>query len=153
MLDFKQLKYNFVKEQGCIRRQEVWKTALPWSEFQPELSRKNFVRNSDWYETQTTDIQWRHKSKISEELGLCGKQNMLWPYLKIWEWEWVFGRSMKDISTLGVYIVRWMKQLMSICWKHIVLLKWTMLSMKSKSSKYKKIDPSRLCSVQLFKAT
>ena len=27
---------------------------------------------------------------------------MLRPYLKIWEWEWIFGRSVKAISFLGV---------------------------------------------------
>ena len=52
--------------------------------------------------SRTTDTQWRHKSKISEKLGQCGRQNMLWPYLKIWEWEWIFGRAVKAISCLGV---------------------------------------------------
>ena len=51
---------------------------------------------------RTTDTQWRHKSKISENLGRCGRQNMLPPYLKIWEWEWIFGRAVKAISSLGV---------------------------------------------------
>jgi hypothetical protein len=36
---------------------------------------------------RTTDTQWRHKSKISEKLGRCGRPNMLWPYLKIWNWD------------------------------------------------------------------
>ena len=27
---------------------------------------------------------------------------MLWPYLKFWEWEWIFGRAVKAISSLGV---------------------------------------------------
>ena len=54
------------------------------------------------YRTRTTDTQWRHKSKISEKLGQCGRQNMLPPYLKIWEWEWIFGRAVKAISSLGV---------------------------------------------------
>ena len=27
---------------------------------------------------------------------------MLRPYLKIWEWEWIFGRAVKAISSLGV---------------------------------------------------
>ena len=35
----------------------------------------------------TTDTQWRHKSKKSENLGGFGRQNILRPYLKIWEWE------------------------------------------------------------------
>ena len=52
--------------------------------------------------TRTTDTQWRHKSKISEKMGRCGKQNMLPPYLKIWDWEWIFGRAVKAISSLGV---------------------------------------------------
>ena len=51
---------------------------------------------------RTTDTQWRHTSNISEKLGRCGRQNMLRPYLKIWEWEWIFGRAVKAISSLGV---------------------------------------------------
>ena len=56
-----------------------------------------------WYApSRTTDTQWRHKSKISEKLGRCGRQNMLRPYLNIWDWDWIFGRSVKAISSLGV---------------------------------------------------
>ena len=51
---------------------------------------------------RTTDTQWRHKSKKSEILGGCGRQNMLWPYLKIWEWELILGRAVKAISSPGV---------------------------------------------------
>ena len=51
---------------------------------------------------QTTNTQWRHKSKKYENLGRCGRQNMLRPYLKIWEWELIFGRAVKVISSLGV---------------------------------------------------
>ena len=51
---------------------------------------------------RTTDTQWRHKSKISEKLGRCGIQNMLRPYLKIWDWDWIFGRAVEAISSLGV---------------------------------------------------
>ena len=51
---------------------------------------------------RTTDTQWRHKSKISENLGWCGRQNMLRPYLNIWDWDWIFGRAVKAISSLGV---------------------------------------------------
>jgi len=51
---------------------------------------------------RTTDTQWRHKSKISERLGRCGRQNMLRPYLKIWDWDWIFGRGVKAIFSLGV---------------------------------------------------
>ena len=55
-----------------------------------------------WYTSRTTDTQWRHKSKISEKLGRCGRQNMLPPYLRIWDWDWIFGRAVKAISSLGV---------------------------------------------------
>ena len=37
---------------------------------------------------RTTDTQWRHKSKKSENLGQCGRQNMLWPYLKFGIGSW-----------------------------------------------------------------
>ena len=52
--------------------------------------------------SRTTDTQWRHKSKISEKSGRCGRQNMLPPYLKIWDWDWIFGCAVKAISSLGV---------------------------------------------------
>jgi hypothetical protein len=55
-----------------------------------------------WVESRTTDTQWRHKSKISEKLGRCGRQNLLRPYLKIWDWDWIFGRAVKAVSSLGV---------------------------------------------------
>ena len=50
----------------------------------------------------TTDIQWRHKSKKSENCGRYGRQNMLRLYLKILEWEWIFGRAVRAISSPGV---------------------------------------------------
>ena len=31
----------------------------------------------------------------------CGRQNMLRPYIKNWEWEWIFGRAVKTISSPG----------------------------------------------------
>ena len=52
--------------------------------------------------SRTTETQWRHKSKISENLGRCGRQNMLWPYLKIWYWDLIFGQAVKAISSPGV---------------------------------------------------
>ena len=62
-----------------------------------------FVKDEVWYDnSRTMDTQWRHKSKISEKLGWCGRQNMLRPYLKIWDWDWIFGRAVKAISSLGV---------------------------------------------------
>ena len=60
-------------------------------------------------ESRTTDTQWRHKSKISEKMGRYGRQNMLPPYLKIWEWEWIFGCAVKAFSSLGV-LSPWNKQ-------------------------------------------
>ena len=48
------------------------------------------------------DTQLRHKSKKSENLGRCGRQNMLWLYLITWDWEWIFGHAVKAISSLGV---------------------------------------------------
>ena len=53
--------------------------------------------------SRTTDTQWRHKTKISEKLGWCGRQNMLWPYLEIWEWELIFGRAVKVIFSPGIH--------------------------------------------------
>ena len=51
---------------------------------------------------RTMNTQHRHKSKISEKLGRCGRQNMLWLHLKIWDWDWIFSRAVKAISSLGV---------------------------------------------------
>ena len=35
-------------------------------------------------------------------MGQYGRQNMLRPNLKIWEWELIFGHAVKAISSLGV---------------------------------------------------
>ena len=51
---------------------------------------------------RNTDTQWRHKSKKSENLGRCGRQTMLRPYLNIWDWDLIFGRAVKEISSPGV---------------------------------------------------
>ena len=51
---------------------------------------------------RTTNTQLRHKSEKSENLGRCGRQNMLWPYLKIWDWDLIFGRTVKAFSSLGI---------------------------------------------------
>ena len=50
----------------------------------------------------TTDIKWRQESKISEKLGRYGRQNMLQPYLKICDWDWIFGCVVKTNSSLGL---------------------------------------------------
>ena len=61
-----------------------------------------FHFKTEYQVARTTDTQCRHKSKISEKFGRCGKQNMLPPYLKNWDWDWIFGRAVKAISSLGV---------------------------------------------------
>ena len=43
---------------------------------------KKQIKTGKQNRTQTTDTQWRHRSKKSENLGRCGKQNMLRQYLK-----------------------------------------------------------------------
>ena len=40
--------------------------------------------------------------KSSQKLGQCGRQNMLQPYLKIWDQDLILGRAVKAISSLGV---------------------------------------------------
>ena len=55
-----------------------------------------------WVNVGTTDTIWRHKSKKSANLGRCGRQNMLQPYLKIWVWELIFDWAVKAISSLGI---------------------------------------------------
>ena len=35
-------------------------------------------------------------------MGPCGRQNMLRPYLKIWDWDWIFCHAVKAISSLGI---------------------------------------------------
>ena len=35
-------------------------------------------------------------------MGRCDRQNMLPPYLKIYNWELIFGRAVKSISSPGV---------------------------------------------------
>ena len=58
--------------------------------------------NHTYFLSRTTDTEWRHKSKKSENLGRCGRQNILRSYLKFWDWELIFGRAMKAISSPGV---------------------------------------------------
>ena len=62
----------------------------------------NECKSVSYAYTRTTDTQWRHESKKSVNLGWCGRQNMLRPYLKIWEWELIFSRAVKGISSPGV---------------------------------------------------
>ena len=64
------------------------------------MSCYSWSRSASSKQSRTTDTQWRHRSKISEKMGQWGRQNMLRPYLKIWDW--IFGRAAKAISSLGV---------------------------------------------------
>ena len=73
------------------------------------------------YYTRTMYTQWRNKSKISEKLSRCGGQNMLWLYLKIWEWEWIFGRAVKAIFTLDVRSPWYYSSTMYILHEYFVL--------------------------------
>ena len=52
------------------------------------------------HELRTPNV--RHKSKEYENLGWCRRQNMLQPYLKIWDWELIFSCAVKAISSPGV---------------------------------------------------
>ena len=70
------------------------------SKFKSKIGLKSPYQIHIKWLSRTTDPQWRHKSKISEKLGRCGRQNMFRPYLKIWDW--IFGRLVKAISSLGV---------------------------------------------------
>ena len=51
-------------------------------------------------------VLWKPNEGINqinfENLGRCGRQNMLRPYLKIWELELIFGHAVKVISSPGV---------------------------------------------------
>ena len=64
----------------------------PFSDYQ----KKNVV--GPW----STYIQWKHKSKKSEVMGRCGRQNMLPLYLKIWDWDSILGHAVKAISSPGI---------------------------------------------------
>ena len=65
--------------------------------FKPDMSNlKNHVQITDYGHPMKI-------SKISEKLGRCGRQNMPRPWLKIWEWDWIFGCAVKAISPLSVH--------------------------------------------------
>ena len=65
-----------------------------------------------WGIPRTMDTQWRHKSKISEILGWCGRRNMLWPYLLIWDWDLIFGLAVRMISSQGIRCP-WLKTILN----------------------------------------
>ena len=37
-----------------------------------------------------------------EKVGHSGRQNMLRPHIKIWDWDWIFGHAVKALFSLGV---------------------------------------------------
>ena len=51
----------------------------------------------------STDYGHPMKAQINDiwKIGCC-RQNLLWLYFKIWDWDWIFGRAVKAISSLGV---------------------------------------------------
>ena len=89
-----------------------------------------FRATASYYAPRTTDTQWRHKSKKSEILGQCGRQNMLRLYLKIWDWDLIFGRAVKAISWPGVR---------SPCYAQKVYMTWILLWFRN----YKNINSNR----------
>ena len=99
-------RFCFVRRQIDVsyfkRVVVMWYPKIPYLSIQNHLIHQIWLAYLHSSEPGTTDTQWRHKSKISEKLGRSGWRNMLWPYLKIWEWEWIFGRAVKAISSLGV---------------------------------------------------
>ena len=64
----------------------------------PIWPQDHFAPHSLWLQARTTDTQWRHKSKKSEILGRYGRQYLLWPFLKIRDWDLIFGHAVKAIS-------------------------------------------------------
>ena len=69
--------------------------------------RKRAVRQSTAADGFTAVTDYGHPMKAlikkkSEILGRYGRQNMLRPFLKIWDWDLIFGRAVKAISSLGV---------------------------------------------------
>ena len=98
---------EWVKEAFCFKKFSDWSFTVWMNCF----SYLNMFTNSRLFNLKnvfliitTADYghQWRHKSKVSEKLGQCGRRNMLRPYLEIWEWDWILGRAVKDTSSLGV---------------------------------------------------
>jgi hypothetical protein len=79
---------------------------------------------------RTTDTQWRHKSKKSEILGRCGRQNMLRPYLKNWGGIWISAVQWRRFSH-RVSVVR-----VRMHWKNVYIS--TLQSVKIQSVQFKR---------------
>ena len=52
--------------------------------------------------TQIHRLRTPNEGLNQSNLCLCGRQNMLQSYLKIWDWDLIFGRAVKVISSLGI---------------------------------------------------
>ena len=63
---------------------------------------------------RTTENKWRHKLKNLKNVGPYGRHNMLGPYLKILEWELIFGCAVKMISSPSIH-----------SWCIIPILEWS----------------------------
>ena len=61
--------------------------------------RKLFKGGNHGLRTSNEGINQRYLKNWAVQ---CGRQNMLRPYLKIWEWELIFGCAVKVISSPGV---------------------------------------------------
>ena len=87
-----------------IKRKSFWSNTFECNKDHDQKTTSLFACRQDtmYHSPRTTDTQWRHKSKKSEKSGRCGRQNMLRQYLKIWDWDLIFGCAVKAISSLGV---------------------------------------------------
>ena len=94
---------NVLKIIFVFKIRMLWHEEQFSSESAKEASFKQYIFCSPLIcRARTTDTRWQHKSKITDKLSRCGRLNMLPPYLKIWDWDWVFGRAVKAIFSLGV---------------------------------------------------
>jgi hypothetical protein len=62
--------------KGCMPRIEIRDLNQNWEKGIQDTS--SLLSSSLGSKPRTTDTQWRHKLKISEKLGRCGRQIMLW---------------------------------------------------------------------------
>ena len=72
--------------------------SLRWHQEPPsnkKLAKSNFSMNDREHGLRTPNEGI--KSKISEKFGRCGRQNMLRPYLNIWDLDSIFGCAVKAI--------------------------------------------------------
>ena len=68
----------------------------------PEDRIQTYFCKGDFKSPKARGLRTPNEGINQRYLKNWARQNMLWPYLKIWEWEWIFGRAVKNISSLGV---------------------------------------------------